>query len=43
MANYSQNEEGRDLQRALLETERERGLRGSDDKWGPHGGEWREG
>jgi hypothetical protein len=39
MANYSRNEEGRGLQRALLETERERGLRGSDDRWGPHGGE----
>jgi hypothetical protein len=37
--NYSQNEEGRDIRGALLETERERGLRGSDDRWGLHGGE----
>jgi hypothetical protein len=44
MAFCSRIEEGRDLRRALPETEeRERGLRGSDDRWDPHGGEREEG
>jgi hypothetical protein len=43
MAFYSWIEEGSDLRRALPETERERGLRESDDRWDPHGGEREEG